>query len=290
MWSVAALLLLAGCQAESHTFRIGYMICNSLQETRGRFEPLTAFLSRATGARFESVFLDTVDVEDSFAAGQIDFAHTNSLVYVTIRERSRALPIAAEKRGVYGVKTRGAVIARKDSGIRSLSDLKGKRFVFGPQWAPFGFLAEYALLLDAGIDPEVDLGYYATLPGTWKHEKAIYAVLYGEYDAGATPLIDLEEMAADGRISLDDLVILAGSPFAPYCTVSAAPSVPASWAEKVRAALTALDARATAEVGGERLLVLKRALIDGFETVSDGDYDELRRWARLAKMPPYQDL
>ena len=43
--------------------------------------------------------------------------------------------------------------------------------MFGPQWAPFGFLAEYALLLQAGVDPETDLGYYAIPHGTWKHQK-----------------------------------------------------------------------------------------------------------------------
>ncbi len=50
---VALLLLGAGCRKESRTLRIGYMICNSLEETRERFEPLTAYLSQATGARCE---------------------------------------------------------------------------------------------------------------------------------------------------------------------------------------------------------------------------------------------
>jgi phosphonate transport system substrate-binding protein len=265
------------------------MICNSLEETRGRFAPLTAYLEQATGARYEPVYLDTVDVEEAFARGEFDFVHTNSLLYVTLKERHGARLIAAERRGTFGSKTRGVVIVRKDSGLQSLADLKGKRLVFGPQWAPFGFLAQYALLLEAGVDPEVDIGYYAIPRGSWKHEKIIYSVLYGAFDAGAAPLIDLEEMAAEGRIAPDDFTVLARSELAPYCTLAASPRVPDEWVRKVRDALLAVDRETVAEVGGERLRVLQRALVSGFETVVDGDYDELRRWSRKAKMPPYEE-
>ncbi len=280
---------LAGCRGEARTFRIGYMICNSTAETRDRFAALTAYLSDATGARFEPVYLDTADVEDAFERGDLDFTHTNSLLYVILKARQGARLVAADRRGAFGVRTRGAIIARAGSGIETVADLAGKRFVFGPQWAPFGFLAPYALLLEGGVDPETDLGYYAIPHGSWKHEKAIYAVLYGAFDAGAAPLIDLEEMAADGKIAADDFVVLARSDPAPYCTVAAAPGVPASWVERVRDALLAAGPDTTAEVDGERLAVLKRALLTGFDAVSDADYDPVRAWARAARMPPYEE-
>lgn len=288
LWILLAALLLAGCRAERPTFRIGYMICNSLQETRERFEPLTAYLSEKSGARFESVYLDTGDVEGALARGELDFTHTNSLLYVILREHHALQLVAAEKRGAFGVLTRGAIIARRGAGIETLDDLRGKRFVFGPQWAPFGFLAEYALLLKAGIDPETDLGYYAIPHGSWKHEKIIYSVLYGAFDAGAAPLIDLEEMTAEGKIAPDDFVVLARTDLAPYCTVGAAAGVAAEWVARVREALLAAGDQTTADVGGERLAVLRRALVDGFEALDDEDYDPLRRWARLAHFPPYE--
>ncbi len=278
----------SGCRDPAPAFRIGYMICNSLQETRERFQPLTAYLSRATGARFDAVYLDTVDVEDALRRGDLEFTHTNSLLYVVFRERYGVRPVAADMRGAFGVRTRGTIIARKGSGIRTLADLRGKRFVFGPQWAPFGFLAQYALLLEAGIDPETDLGYYAIPRGSWKHEKAIYAVLYGAFDAGAAPLIDLEEMAAEGRISPDDFVVLARSDLAPYCTVAAVSRVPREWVARTRRALLDLTPETTAEVEGERVRVLSRARISGFSPVTDAEYDPIRRWARAARMPPYE--
>ncbi len=281
--------VLTGCQSDGGPFRIGYMICNSAEETRSRFEPLTAYLEETTGARFEPVYLDTFDVEEAYTRGELEFLHTNSLLYVTLRERHGVELIASEVRGAFGPRSRGVIIARRDSGLASIEDLEGRRLVFGPQWAPFGFLAQYALLLEAGMDPEEDLGYYAIPRGSWKHEKIIYSVLYGAFDAGAAPLIDLEEMTAEGKIAPEDFVVLARSALAPYCTVSASPAVSATWREKVRRALLDIDSRTTAEVRSERLLLLPRAQVDGFQVLSDGDYDVLRAWARRAKLPPYEE-
>ncbi len=286
---VALLLLGVGCREESRTLRIGYMICNSLEETRERFEPLTAYLSQATGARCESVYLDTQDVEDAFEAGKLDLAHTNSLLYIILRENHGAELVAASSRGSFGALTRGVIVVRADSAIKELADLRGRRLVFGPQWAPFGFLAQYALLLDNGVDPEADLGLYAFPKGTWKHEKIIYSVLYGAYAAGAAPLIDLEEMAAEGRIDPDDLRVIARSDLAPYCTVSAHPSLPAAWRDRVQQALLEVGPETVAEVGSERLRVLQRGLFSGFEALQNGDYDPIRGWARTARMPPYEE-
>lgn len=286
----AALLLFTSCRGDAPVFRIAYMICNSPEETRERFEPLTAYLSKATGARFEAVYLDTQDFEDAFARGEFEFTHTNSLLYVALAKRHGLKLIAAEKRGAYGAFTKGVVIVRADSPARTLEDLKGKRLMFGPQWAPFGFLAQYALLLEKGLDPETALGPYAFPSGTWKHEKIIYAVLYGAYDAGAAPLIDLEEMTAEGKVAPGDFRVLASSELAPYCTFGAAKTVAPEWIEKVRAALLAADDKTTAEDGNERLSILRRAEVSGFEALSDGAYDPIRRWAKAAKMPPYEEM
>lgn len=281
--------LLGGCSGEKPVFKVAYMICNSLPETRERFEPLTNYLSEATGAKFESVYLDTVDFEDAFAKGDIAFTHTNSLLFVALKERHKVELLAAEKRGAFGALTRGAIIVRADSPIKTLEDLKGKRIIFGPQWAPFGFLAQYTLLMDKGVDPEKDLGPYSFPGGTWKHEKIIYSVLYGGHDAGAAPLIDLEEMTAEGKVAPEDFRVIANTGLGPYCTFGVSPKVEAKWAEKARQALLALTAASTAEAGGEKLSVLKRAQVDGYEAIDVKAYDVIAAWAKKARMPPYEE-
>ena len=207
---------------------------------------------------------------------------------MVLRENHGLQLIASEKRGKFGSRTAGAIIARKGSGIEKLDDIRGKRMAFGPMLAPTGYLAEYDLMLAAGINPEHDLGYYAIPPGSHKHEKLIYGVLYGKFDVAAAPVLDLETMARDGKISPDDFVILAQSKPIPYCTFGAARGADPALVKKVREALLALKPADTAEVDGERLKVLKEAWIDGYEELLDSDYDPIREMAKRVNMPPYQ--
>ena len=88
--------------------------------------------------------------------------------------------------------------------------------VFGPALAPFGYMAQYDLMLTNGFDPEEDLAYYAIPWGSFKHEKVIYGVLFGRYDVGAAPRLDLDHMAQEGKINLDDFHIIGESIPMPY--------------------------------------------------------------------------
>ncbi|MDO9079727.1 MAG: phosphate/phosphite/phosphonate ABC transporter substrate-binding protein [Desulfuromonadales bacterium] len=292
--SLAILFLLVACHKEGErsgtVYRIGYMNCNTEPETIARFGPLTAYLSEKTGLKFEMVTVNTEDFEERFNQGEFAFTHTNSLLYVILKERSGLKLLASEKRGQFGARSAGTIIARKDSGITTLADLKGKRLVFGPFMAPTGFVAQYDLLLRAGIDPEKDLAYYAVPPGSYKHEKVLYGLLYGQYDAAAAPALDLEVMTREGKITADDFIVLAQSVIIPYCTFGVGQAVDAKVAEKVRKALAELTPESTAEFDGERVKVLKAAWVDGFEELLDSDFDPLREMAKRAKMPPYEEF
>ncbi|HMN02911.1 MULTISPECIES: phosphate/phosphite/phosphonate ABC transporter substrate-binding protein [Geobacter] len=281
---------LAGCKPEGArpVVKIGYMLCNNEQETMSRFLPLTRYLSDRCGVDFVAVPVDTHDFEKRFKSGEFTFTHTNSLIYVILRENHGVELVASEKRGTFGSRSAGALIARKGSGIETLDHIRGKRLAFGPMLAPTGYLAEYDLMLSAGINPEHDLGTYSIPSGSFKHEKLIYGVLHGKYDVAAAPVLDLETMAREGKISADDFVILAQSKPIPYCTFAVAKGTDPALVKKVKDALLALKPGDTAEVDGERLKVLKAAWIDGYEDLLDSDYDLIREMAKRVNMPPYQ--
>ncbi|MHB1398264.1 MAG: phosphate/phosphite/phosphonate ABC transporter substrate-binding protein [Trichloromonadaceae bacterium] len=286
------LLVVAGCEQskERPKLKIGYMNCNNEQETRQRFVPLTRYLSERVGVDFEAVPVDTHDFEDRFKAGEFAFTHTNSLLYVILHENQNLQLLSAEKRGHFGSRSAGAIIARADSGITKLEDIRGKRMVFGPMMAPTGYLAQYDLMLAAGIDPERDLGFYAIPPGSFKHEKLVYGLYFGQFDVAAAPVLDLELMAKEGKITAEDFVVLAQSELIPYCTFGAAAETDPDLVAKVRKALLDLTPEATALVDGEQVRVLKAAWVDGFEDLLDSDYDPIREMAKRANMPPYQQF
>lgn len=287
--TLVVLFVFAGCKSEGkgQVVKIGYMLCNSEQETTQRFKPLTRYLSDKVGVEFEMVPVDTNDFEKRFKNGEFLFTHTNSIIYVILHENQGVNLLASEKRGKFGPRTAGTIIARKGSGITKLADIKGKRMAFGPMLAPTGYLAEYDLMLAAGINPENDLHY--TIPsGSFKHEKLIYGVLYGQYDVAAAPILDIENMARDGKINVEDFVILAQSLPIPYCTFGVGKNADPALVKKVRDALLSLKESDTAEVDGEKLKVLKTAWIDGYEELLDSDYNVIREMAKRVNMPPYQ--
>ncbi len=290
--ALCLLLLLPACidaGRDVRPLRIGYMICNSLEETQSRFGPLTAYLGEQLGREVRPVYLDTVDFEEAVQREEFDIIHTNSLLYIWFRDQYEFRILSGERRGKHGSFSAGAIVVHADSDIRSLADLKGKRFVFGPPLAPTAFLSQYSLLLEGGVDPETDLGYYAIPWGSFKHEKAVYGVWFGKYDAGAAPLLDLELMEREQKIPMDDLRVIAEGPLVPYCVFSAPPSLSEETFRKVQSILFGIGSDDLAAVEGEAVKVLKSAGVDGFETLEESDFEELRKMARLSKLPPYAE-
>jgi phosphonate transport system substrate-binding protein len=273
---------------QENPIRIGYMICNSLPESQARFEPITAYLSEKLGRRFESVYVNTFDFEDLVKAKKVEFTHTNSILYIIFHKEYGVELIATEERGRHGYQDTGAIISLKKSGIKSFDDMRGKTMVFGPALAPFGYMAQYYVMLTNGFDPEEDLAYYAIPWGSYKHEKVIYGVQFGGYDVGAAPRLDLDQMAEEGKINLDDFHIIAESIPMPYCTVGAMPHVDPDLVLKVKESLLNLKKDETALVNGEVLKVLDSAWIDGFVKVNDSEYDTIRKRLKRCNMAPYR--
>jgi phosphonate transport system substrate-binding protein len=298
--SLGLLLALISCQPDAKApaeqgvvsakpLRIGYMICDGIEETKSRFGPLTRFLEEKTGQPVEPVYLNTFEVPEAFEKGELDITHTNSLLYVIMREAGLK-PLVGEKRGSMGFMSAGGIVVRSDSPVENVSDLAGKRMIFGPQLAPTGFLSQYELLLDAGVDPEMDLDYYAIPWGAYKHEKVVYGVWMGAYDAAAVPLLDLEFMIRDGKVGPEDLRVIAQGDPIPYCVFGIAPGVPGERAARIRSLLLNLVPKDTVAVDGEVRSVLRSAGVDGFVPIEDSDFDRVREMAKKAKMPPYQEF
>jgi len=132
---VVLLFCVVSCNApsakeEKRTYKIGYMICNSEQETLHRFKPLTAYLSKKLGVNFEIVAIDTTDFTKQ--VDSLDFTHTNSLLYIMMNRNQGVEILAAEKSGSLGARAKGIIIALKKNGIQNVRDLNGKSMVFGP--------------------------------------------------------------------------------------------------------------------------------------------------------------
>ena len=267
---------------------MGFMVCNSVEETKARFTPLTVYLSRKLGREFVPVTIDTSDFEGAVKDKAVDFTHTNSLLYIIINKNYGVEVLGADVRGKYGYKSRGAILVKNDSPVKTISDLKGKRMVFGPNFAPTGYLSQYDLMLKNGFDPETGLAFYTIPKGSYKHEKVLYSLMYGDFDAAAMPMLDFEIMAEEGKIDPSDFRVIAEAETIPYCTFGVAEGVDEALAREVKQALLSLKPSDTVEVDGEKIKVLKAAQLDGIADVKDQEYDIVREMAKKCNMPPYQ--
>lgn len=293
---IASFILLFGCspaeqqQTEKKedlpTYTIGYMICNSENETNDRFHAFTAYLGEQLHANFTMKAIDTTNFLKELDS--LDFTHTNSLLYIIMNRFHGVEVLATEKKDSLGSKSQGVIITRATSDITSIKDLKGKTMLFGPTLAPTGFMSQIDILQQNGIDPENDLAFYTVPRGSFKHEKVVYGVLFEKYDAGALPIGDIENMANDNRIAEEDFRILAKAPPIPYCNFAVTQKIDEAFAKKFKEVILSIDKNTTVHYNGEVIKVLDKALVDGYEDAKDSDFDIVREMAKRTNMPPYQ--
>ena len=276
----------AASTADRPSYSIGYMICNSEKETNQRFLPFTRYLSEKLNADFTMKAIDTTAFLKE--VDNLDFTHTNSLLYIIMNRFHGVEILATEKKDSLGSKSQGVIITRSDSEIETIADLRGKTVLFGPTLAPTGFMSQIDLMQQNGIDPDRDLAFYTVPRGSFKHEKVVYGVLFERYDAGALPIGDIENMADDNRISMDDFRIIARAEPIPYCNFAVTQRVDEKFAQKFRQVILDITPETTVEYDGETVRVLRRALVDGYEAAEDSDFDIVREMAKRTNMPPYQ--
>lgn len=292
----ALVFLLFGCKDENNTsavsnekpIKFGYMICDSYEDSKARFAPFNAYLQEKLGRKVEMILANTFEFEDLVRDKKVDFVHVNSIVAIILKEKYGMDMLAVDVRGRYGYKATGTIISRKGSGIKTIEDMRGKSMVFGPVMAPFGYMAQYALMLKNGFDPETDFSYYAIPAGAAKHDKVLYGVYFGKFDVGAAPTLDLDRMLEHHIVSKDDFNIIAESIPMPYCTIGAMPEVGPELEKQVTDIIMNIKKDETVLVNGEVLKVLDRMWLDGFARAIDSEYDSIRERLKLANMAPYR--
>lgn len=159
--------------------------------------------------RFDIVPLSFNETREAAANRSVSFIIANPSVYTILEYHGLAQRIATlqvpgdpDPMPVFG----GVIFTRSDnSDIRTLEDLRGKRFVAVDRSSLGGWQAALLEITRAGLDPDKD---FSSLNFTQTHDAAALAVLSGEADAGTVRSTQLERMAKEGKIDLTQLTIL----------------------------------------------------------------------------------
>lgn len=209
--TLSAALLLLAFPALAAEVSIGVLALRGPEKAEQMWSATATYLERALpGNRFHIVPLDFDGVRLAVRQGSIDFVLTNSSYYVELESLYGVSAVATLKNrfnGGPGHSTFGGVLfARADrQDIRSLADLRKKRFAAVDPSSFGGWQVGWRELLHHGIDPDQD---FRSLSFEHTHDAVVYAVRDGRVDAGTVRTDTLERMAEEGKIRLEDFLVL----------------------------------------------------------------------------------
>ena len=188
LYSLVFLLFIsATAQADIH-LNFGVYAADKPTAMAKQFQPLMKDLEHALSiALGERVYIRMQVASnydkgiEAIATGMVDFAQLGPASYVEAKARNEAIQLLAmESKG--GTKTfNGVICVASNSSIRSVEELRGKRFAFGNELSTIGRYLSQRYLLEHGIRAS-DLSSYAYVG---RHDAVGQAVAAGKFDAGA---------------------------------------------------------------------------------------------------------
>ena len=219
------LFLLAGCtskepthppkkQAADRVLRIGLIPEQDIFKQMRRYEPLAEYIFKKTGYKIELVVLPKYgDIVDKFVSKHMDGAFFGSFVYALAHEKI-GVEVLARPENLKGISTyHGLIFVRKDSGIRTAKEMKGKRFVFVAKATTAGYLLPLYYFQQNNITDYKT--YFGETYFVGTHDAAVYDVLNGKADIGAAKNTIYEKLEeSDPRVK-GNLLILEKSPDVP---------------------------------------------------------------------------
>lgn len=260
---------------------MAFMLRYSLQTMSSRYMPLIRYLSGETGCdvRYVSAmgypgFLSAVEQADA------DFAFVNPLAYVMLHKTRGAYPLVMTQEpdfagGPSQAEYRGVILARADSGIGSIADLRGKIIASAPQMAVAGHLGPVAVCRRAGVD----VTRQATVVACPTQEDVLKRLEGGRVDAGFVREGIWREAVGGGPTGTE-LIPIAYTETYPGWSICAMGDTDPNMAEALKQKLLDLNREDLAHRN-----VLRDAGLHGFVEASDEQYNVVRRLLDELQIP-----
>lgn len=238
-----------------------------------RYEPLMDYLSKKSGMKIKLKILTRYrNIVDNFVSLGMDGAFFGSFTYALARMKL-GVEVLARPESFDGSSTyHGLIFARKDSAIKTVRDMKGKRFAFVDKATTAGFLLPLVYFKKRGVKDYKVYLKEAYFTGT--HEDAIYDVLNKKADIGAAKNTIFERVALTDKRIRDELVVLEKSPDVPENGLAVRKSLEISIKNRLQETL--LDMQ-NDPVGRN---ILKNFGAQKFIRTTDRDYEPVFKYAR----------
>jgi phosphonate transport system substrate-binding protein len=269
-----SVVLFGGLSHAQQVFKVTTIPEEAATEQVRKFAPLANYLEKTLGVKVEfTPVSDYPAAVESLVNKKVDLVWFGGFTHVqaSLRSGGKIVPLAQREEDT---KFQSVFIAKTDSGIKSLADMKGKQISFGSQSSTSGHLMPRSFLLQANINPEKD---FRRIAYSGAHDATIASVVSGKVDAAALDITVWKKFVSENKVDTKAVdVFFTTAPYFNY-NWSVHADMPAAMQEKVKAALLGLN---PANAEHAEILRLNRAT--RYVSTSPDNYKGLESAARSA--------
>ncbi|MCE2688563.1 MAG: putative selenate ABC transporter substrate-binding protein [Rubrivivax sp.] len=248
-----ALMVFGSLSHAQQVFRVTTIPEEAATEQVRKFTPLASYLEKRLGMKVEfTPVSDYPAAVEALVNKKVDLVWFGGFTHVQAQLRSggKIVPIAQREEDT---KFQSVFIAKTDSGIKALADLKGKQISFGSQSSTSGHLMPRHFLLQAQINPEKD---FRRIAYSGAHDATIASVVSGKVDAAALDITVWRKFVGENKVDTKAVNVFYTTPTFFNYNWSMHVDTAAELRERVKKALLDLD---PAMPEGKEILQLNRA-------------------------------
>lgn len=261
--------------ADDEIFLIGLIPEENIFRAIQKHRPLEAYLTERLGVKVKFTILSRYgDIIERFRARDMDGAFFGIYTSALAMDSLDVEPVVRTMNIDGSTTSRGYLFTRKDSGIRTLNDMKNKRAAFVDKATATGYIFVVAYLKEHGIK-DIDK-FFSEQSYMGSHESAIFAVLDGRADVGAIKGRVLERLIQKDPLIGDEIYIIAQSVELPDGTLMMRKNIDPEMKRKLKEALLNLN---RTEKG---IQILDTLGIKSYVDASNEDFKVVKDLARKA--------
>jgi phosphonate transport system substrate-binding protein len=203
-----------------------------------KFTPLANYLEKAMGMKVEfTPVSDYPAAVEALVNKKVDLVWFGGFTHVqaNLRSGGKIVPLAQREEDT---KFQSVFIAKTDSGIKTLADMKGKQISFGSQSSTSGHLMPRSFLLAANINPEKD---FRRIAYSGAHDATIASVVSGKVDAAALDITVWRKFVTENKVDTKAVDVFYTTPGYFNYNWSVHADMPADQQARIKAALLALS-------------------------------------------------
>ncbi|MBM3388332.1 MAG: putative selenate ABC transporter substrate-binding protein [Betaproteobacteria bacterium] len=251
---MAGAVMVWGIVSHAQTvFRVTTIPEEAATEQVRKFTPIATYLEQKLGMKVEFTPVnDYPAAVEALVNKKVDLVWFGGFTHVqaNLRSGGKIVPLAQREEDT---RFQSVFIAKTNSGIKALADMKGKQISFGSQSSTSGHLMPRSFLLQAGLNPEKD---FRRVAYSGAHDATIASVVSGKVDAAALDITVWRKFVGENKVDTKDVDVFYTTPAFFNYNWSVHADMPGALQERVKRALLDLN---PADPGQAEILRLNRA-------------------------------